>query len=368
MTKVTYLLGAGASYGAVPIVGEMEERLQTIITSLKGSIPFMNINDDGKGSKPIPFELFEDSEIHEKIGPNFTKDLERLFQGMQAHSSVDTYAKKLYLLERTTNQNLADENAMNLDKLKLMLSCFLTLEQMIKPPDYRYDKFLASILQNDILSFPSQMNILSWNYDYQFELAYSDYSKQPLHENKARLNILSKGSNKPIKAGFTIVKLNGSSGITGIESDENYLINTSNTSKLFKEYEDLLELYDNYLNNTAFKGDLTLSFAWEEEPAEREASEKVLYKTKKLISDTDYLVVIGYSFPFFNSEIDLQLLDSMEGLQKVFVQDTHPEKISSSLNGLKDVTELEFEIDTTPSDNLDEFFIPYDFIRERMNK
>jgi len=71
------------------------------------------------------------------------------------------------------------------------MSIFFTAEQVRMQPDYRYDSFFASIL-NDLQSFPENIKILSWNYDLQFEISFAEYSG--IHEiknNQFILNIMS---------------------------------------------------------------------------------------------------------------------------------------------------------------------------------
>lgn len=58
MTKVTYLLGAGASYHAVPVVGKMEARLGEIVKYPATEGRFVSPSDDNQEeSLEIPQDL-----------------------------------------------------------------------------------------------------------------------------------------------------------------------------------------------------------------------------------------------------------------------------------------------------------------------
>lgn len=218
MTKVTYLLGAGASYDAVPIVGEMEHRLFELINTNR-IFPVSRANKkEAKSSERITRNLESLSEANKLISRDkvdiqpFYRSLEWLYKGMANHASVDTFAKKLFL-KANEGDNTAKKD---LQMLKFTLSAFLTIEQLLNREDLRYDKFFASILGENTKDLPPNINIISWNYDLQFEIAYSDYSNQTSMKNiQNDLNLLTKHDqniNTPLYQ-FSILKLNGDSNI-----------------------------------------------------------------------------------------------------------------------------------------------------------
>ena len=53
----------------------------------------------------------------------------------------------------------------------------------------------------------------------------------------------------------------------------------------------------------------------------------VIKKYATSIEDADILVVIGYTFPFFNREIDRMIFSQMECLQKIYIQDPNANNI-----------------------------------------
>ena len=52
------------------------------------------------------------------------------------------------------------------------------------------------------------------------------------------------------------------------------------------------------------------------------------------VKDTEQVVVIGYSFPFFNRETDRALFEMMPNLKKVYVQDINPDAVTQSLSAV----------------------------------
>jgi hypothetical protein len=98
------------------------------------------------------------------------------------------------------------------------------------------------------------------------------------------------------------------------------------------------------------------------------------------------LVVIGYSFPVFNREIDNRLIGKMAKLTKVYIQDANPERIKSTMvnaferfqeteqvsryTGAKPIpgreTRINYDYEKVPKikiqteDNLNQFVIPYE--------
>ena len=114
-------------------------------------------------------------------------------------------------------------------------------------------------------------------------------------------------------------------------------------SKLSSKYTELID-------NEEPKS--SLSFAWENWDDEKQA---IIPYTVEDVADTNVLVVIGYSFPFFNREIDRQIIGGMEKLEKVYFQDMKPDRVMQSFKAIRaDYKNIELE----PLDNCDQFFLP----------
>ena len=146
MSRVTYLLGAGASYGergphgmnfvkrGIPVVNEMVAGIDYVISNL-GSRP---------QSKAIDTII-----IH----------MRELKQHCAEYPTIDTYAKMLF----TTNRKNEYE------RLKRQLSVYFLLVQHPSRRDIRYDGFIASLIDETTGKLPN-INVLSWNYDAHFEM------------------------------------------------------------------------------------------------------------------------------------------------------------------------------------------------------
>ena len=340
MSKVVYLLGAGASFGTrengvgspiltgLPIVREIEGELENM-TNLLASIP---LNDK---------ELEESKQ-------NLIGDFLKLKEACSDNATIDTYAKKLWL------QGKKDEFA----QVELLLTVFFILEQIVHKPDKRYDTFYASVLQREVecfdkLTLPDDIRILSWNYDNQLEMVYREYLKKNYSEIRDYLGIYdAKGDGQkelPQKQ-CSIIKLNGTANFF-VEED---WLRYSDTKKID---ENLLK---NILNNYAecvyvgrCEGRLRLNFAWEEAYS-KDLLDNVM---PKLVQEATALVVIGYSFPYFNRKIDRLIFDNMPYLKKIYIQDKFPERIQQYITPVIPENRLA-GIKIVPLDDVEQFYLP----------
>ena len=99
-------------------------------------------------------------------------------------------------------------------------------------------------------------------------------------------------------------------------------------------------------------GHPTMRFAFES------GFSRVLDDVQLLFAKADTLVVIGYSFPFFNRKSDKLILDTLSSIERVFLQ-VLPEDakaIETRMRSLKgDLPKIQFV------DDQDLFFVPHDF-------
>ena len=90
--------------------------------------------------------------------------------------------------------------------------------------DKRYDAFMASIIKpiKGKLKIYDQFKILTWNYDLQFEIAYSRYESQSIPSCQKRIQsyplILPEGNEKFDINKFGIIHLNGIAYARGSDS------------------------------------------------------------------------------------------------------------------------------------------------------
>jgi hypothetical protein len=234
---------------------------------------------------------------------------------------------------------------------------------MMSGNDMRYDSLFASIIKNSATKLPNNIRIVSWNYDQQFELAFSEYSLIPtaLH-NLGMLNLTYRQSPTEVRSNeFAIFKLNGTPSILdSFGKNHEFLPKldvkikyTKNGTKSDFQISSGKEAYKKLL--LAYKKtkdqrieDFGLTFAWET------MNNKFFTSVIQEIKDTDVLVVIGYSFPYFNREIDSEILSCMNP-KKIYVQSKEPDEIVNRINVTSD-SSLNAEIEIV--NDLKQFLIP----------
>ena len=303
--KILYLLGAGASAEAMPLV------------KINTTTPNPNI----KKAKELPVAMREVAVLltaqnnqiiktieQAKFYKEIADDLNDFAQKSTQFTTIDTYAKFLYLTDKK-----------RFERLKYVLSVYFAIEQKVhKKLDGRYLVWLTSIL--DKLIFPDNVNILSWNYDFQLQETAKIFGKtERVHKsangvavkNDGLLNYHpASGRIMPVEhSKFSLLHLNGIAGFY-YNSDMNYHV----------FLEDEMNSPREYLNRLMeCEGHSRLTFAWENEQFHEKM--KVV---DMLVKDVTILVVIGYSFPFFNRNIDMEVykrLRSYGQLRKIYFQD-----------------------------------------------
>ncbi|MEQ9403208.1 MAG: hypothetical protein RIM99_06475 [Cyclobacteriaceae bacterium] len=355
MNNFTYLLGAGASIEKVPVVAQFADALSKLLEQIKGHEP---------GEEYINPDLPSVKESKKRI----EDDLQWLIENCNNHASVDTFAKKLY----------SRGDILEYLKLKSLLNEFFILQQKIQGVDRRYDLFFADIIQGDWNQepsdrLPSNINILSWNYDNQIEYSIADFFSVNGPQNMDSILQTNLESNFDTDR-FGLVKINGSAG--GYYSKEevrvtdkiNYRVKGNLTSNHLSQL--LLESiirYGSFQNRLekfieqspqdqlplAFTS--SLHFSWENNQWTKEASDRA----REVCSITDYLIIIGYSFPSFNKTVDRKLLDDMHSLQKVIIQSPHPRPIRDKILSYRgDINRANIlEVNT-----VDEFHVPINLL------
>lgn len=335
MNKITYLFGAGASRHALPIVDEIPDRLKKLIDLLETEEFKLDENSTFADLK------LADSKTKYDYQKELIASLKWMLQESKSHASIDTFAKKLSI----------KRDATSLKKLKIAMSVFFIIEQILNKPDHRYDTFYSSIL-SDLSDFPNNIRILSWNYDYQFEIAFSEYSNQfGLDQNQSRLRVKSKNGDTNHSDGFGIFKLNGTTGLyENAAGMRQYLYTTHLNQKMNKNF--FSEITRNFAAATYSPNiHSSLSFAWESE----NQNNSIVANSIETISDSIALVIIGYSFPFFNRDIDRKIIGSMKKLKRVYFQAPDANIIIERFQAIRDdLTGLEL----IPKFDLGQFVLP----------
>ncbi|MDI9325454.1 MAG: hypothetical protein QM526_01560 [Alphaproteobacteria bacterium] len=330
--NILYWLGAGASANAIPCVNEMVERLELLWAFLK-------------------FELHHNEQTSQDIN-DFLSDYLAFINEIKEHKTVDTYFKFLYF---TNNSDIYR-------KYKLILALFFYFEEscsdkdifnhfegvrekksncfdlqnylvnVLKPEqdkeklkvieilcrfysayqknneknipnktsqDQRYINFLLDICGNKEMKpkFPKNIKIISWNYDGQLEIAFNKLQNDPIIYPKPLTLTRSLIYNKQH------YKINGN--VTELYP---LRFNSLSLDTFIKEWTNML------LNP---RGTISLiNFAWENSSKNRNTKlSKFLWSGKDAknltaAQSSQYtdVVIIGYSFPFSNKDVDQDII------------------------------------------------------------
>lgn len=357
MGKVVYLLGAGASFGrrdpdnpeavfqydyVVNGIGKLLTECQypkileglPIVTELPGRMEYIV----GKIYENYPLDRTDEQCVQAR---GLAENLKWLIIESKRHATIDTFAKKLWL---TGNQE-------DYNKLKRTLCAYFMLEQMFNKPDKRYDAFFASILGRDAKDLPSNVRILSWNYDIQLELAYAEFlQNNDLNNLEKALLFFQKvvdSNNYRMGDGFRVIKLNGSALM--YDASNRNVVSPVFDNQTLSAFE--IGKVSSLINSGSYC--CALSFAWED------PDDVFLEKIRKNIEGAEALVVIGYSFPYFNRTIDKFIIDSMSRLQTIYIQDKDPdEKEQSVLNLLSSTASIIHKPKIVKLYHTQQFYLP----------
>ncbi|HBS04049.1 MAG TPA: hypothetical protein DEA96_03720 [Leptospiraceae bacterium] len=315
--KITYLLGAGASAGAVPTVNGLAQFLRHLAAPKDAPRSYLakySEVEDGReahGEFPAIRQLIEKSasrDTLEQVSQKLLRDIEETARLSIEFGTPDTYAK--YLSLRGLEAPLVD--------LSGTLDFALSLAQAHNRVDLRYYQWISALATRDSRTgkvwFPQEVKILSWNYDIQLEMAIGEILGPAAGKS---LFCSQAGIPNPIPPGpgipdFPVYhKINGSSG---------HLLSLQREPAAFQiisegggHVDAVSNLMESLLANGR-SGQSRIRFAWSRPEA----------LDLQRFGDTEILVVIGYSFPSFNRQIDGEILTSMQELERVVIQDLTP--------------------------------------------
>lgn len=345
--KVTYLLGAGASANALPTYIDFKDRFH-----------FFHFFFRKRINKHSLLDIFDE---------NF------LNNDFKNYSTPDNYAKFLFL---DNSDQIFDESKIYKNKFKLyehfkiLLSCFFNFEQLAYNKinqsefdynkvenlaqnlgykdsndynikyivkfktffDFRYNDFFMSILNELYEGELKNIKIINWNYDNQIDLSLSRVSRYKFRHDD-------------------VIKLNGNYDIFEKESyktDYRYEINHNNDLSFVETIENGLTDF------LSFKSDI--SFAWEDKDSSK------ITKSQNFLQECDAIVIIGYSFPNFNREIDRIIFEKVDiSKTKIYVQDINADQVIKKLSGVK----TGMDKVAIPYTEINEFLIPNEFWEEK---
>ena len=105
-----------------------------------------------------------------------------------------------------------------------------------------------------------------------------------------------------------------------------------------------------YKNTTFYNN---ISFAWDK----FKIGDDPINVAKNIVSNTNILIVVGYSFPFFNRVVDRDLLGNlnMKYLKKVYFQDLMPQNLIDRFKAIReDIPDNRL----IPYHDVGQFFLP----------
>lgn len=307
MENILYYLGAGASAQALPLAKSVysdkrSENSTPIIPGLADELLTFIHN-------PLEAPALAYYPEYKSIRQQAVQLAEKAKQ----FGDVDTYAKYL---------QLTDSSGEKLEQLKHTLSKYFTIKQLIyNAIDKRYLSWMIGIMNDK--SFPKNVKILNWNYDFQIQLAATEFGdNERLEKIGSTFSYSFPFINHypcldPTFDSFKDLSLIHLNGIAGYYSAKNK--NERFRAGLFQEkYIGNHELLLKFLTESNMSTDL--HFAWEKGTYHTD----LLNRTTDLIDGTTIMVVIGYSFPFYNRNVDKIVFEKLNAnglLKKIYYQD-----------------------------------------------
>ena len=349
LEKITYILGAGASAKALPIIRkgneEPTDKKETFSGALNEFIEMCEKNYETS---------FQEVHVDQ-----FRKDIRWLAQECEEFSTPDTFAKYLYHKDRKL-----------LSKLKAALIGFFVIEQtFFRKIDKRPLAFITSLMEDSAL-LPENVGFISWNYDSQMQIAFSKFQVEELqrysgvnkHSPPLTEYFPPLGHPHNYTQPFKLVQLNGIAGLFHeMESNMNLSLNQfSNTPSNFSKVI-------NNIYAIAQNEDMIFTFAWENLGHSNPG--KVLHQRMlhalKIAENTTILVIIGYSFPFFNRKIDNEIFEVLlksGKLKKIYFQDPYNdgEFLKSQFNIPQYMNGINNPIPIVHISNASNYYIPYE--------
>lgn len=378
--KIIYLLGAGASYNSIPTIKETGNRdsfVDYIESTLQAFV-------DGK----FYFEKYKNDKRFDRLRNFMSSEGKEIAHYFQKYQTPDTFARSLYLSTKIKDKIYYD--------LKVVLCLFFLLwkehkrylfrslsgditapneyfdkEFLFSKNDNRYTSFFASILEQGKGKpiFPKNLKILSWNYDSEIEETLSEYF---LNSNMNLKNVqdhfvISNFSDNVNLLDSNIIHLNGTYADL-IDLTGKSIIDYANNSDF--DFSSTLYLFDQLIFGTMERS--SLQFSWDNEKL------KDLFKMKvdlfninnqmknfgNLLGNAERLIIIGYSFPIFNREMDGFMLREFLG-DRPENKVIHIQNTEYSMDGIKQriraLTGNYGKLNFQEHFGLDEFYIPFEF-------
>jgi len=295
MTKTAFVFGAGASFGAMPLVNEMVNHLPILIDILK-KLKIHQRNDEGIALSVLINSL---ENINHDLEHAETPDAVMHSLYLNRSSDFDVHLKSFWIYLILCQ--FANRNEIGLDRL-------ITTKRL-KFYDKRYYELIS-----DLKSRPNNNYIfLSWNYDLQFQLSHRRFARQ-----NSILDSFENFTTYPISVTSDItteiIHLNGLTGFYD-KTDKPSSNIRNEIASLIEPHSTLAHCLKNLLwalypiNRNRISLDNYLKFSFTNSDDQLNKLKKVITKS---IQGVNKLIYIGYSFPELNTDIDDTIINNLE--------------------------------------------------------
>jgi hypothetical protein len=347
--NVTYYLGAGASAGALPVVGERFNKRFGIFCQLlrtKTGQHFGNYEN-----QVIQFLDMVYGEFGYYYSPD-TYARKLFFNSYQKYHAFKILLSSYFVFEQFCNKNLAAAGATSSDE------AIREFHPNRATQDPRYDVIFAALLNTRTKKLPDNLHVVSWNYDVQFEKSYSAFSMEPITRSFEHLGVYPCPDGVLVKTNHSIarmVKINGTAGM--VYNQEKESVNFPDKLQDFdlsNFFSQAIEHIRAAVDSTYLVVESMLQFAWEQEKAVMEARGRA----KELIAQTDILVVIGYSFPLYNRLIDREILQFTRPDARIIIQMPNDGNFDQVHHQMKMALPIKYIREIVPYLNTGQFYVP----------
>jgi hypothetical protein len=276
--------------------------------------------------KRIPIEMASDQRWKERDGKELAWFIGHIgYMANDLFGTVDSYARALFIN--------ADHKEM--EKLKYAVSSFFTLWEILPHKtelflrsgnqnanlqnrfyteiDRRYGSLLTKILENKNgrIILPENVNFITWNYDLQLERVYRGIVDASMSWNRLHDELpFNHVQGDPMQN--KICHLNGFHGFRSAGNNDGQveLMDMLERNLLSEDYtlKNILDALGGIwksIDRSHVTFQNHIKYAWEHD---KNDDSNVVARAKKILKMTDVIVIIGYSFPFFNEDIDQFLL------------------------------------------------------------
>lgn len=313
MDEITYILGAGASAGAMPVVDSFVERFKHFLNAF---LTYLQDEREGKEVYTVATKFIEQVESHLSFDTFFKKIYH------QGNPSWTIPYKKILLLY-FLYEHFVQVNS------KQGPSALVTMGKKYNL-DPRYDALIAGLLKasKETPTFLVKTNFITWNYDLNLFSALKAFL-YPGHPISALIKDTCKGLNYfELAPECSLLHMNGLMFHPSLNE-----IKPADTEQLKRMFTTFLA--DFFLSNGPMEQSVKhLRFAWESiEEAQDSGLTPFYSKAKEMIERSKKIIIIGYSFPLYNRQIDLSFLrPEILANKALFIQDPYAEALKSAFS------------------------------------